>query len=219
VLIDNRPGASAVIGTELAVRSPADGYTLMVMAPQPIVLNKILFKNLKFDPENDLTPISINLLVPNYIVVHPSVPAKNLKELVAFAKANRGKVSYASSGNTSTGHLTGLLLNKMAGLDVEHIGYKGSAPATADTLGGHVPILIDQPVPSIEQVRSGKLRAIAVARRSVSKPCVRCRRCANRDCRTLNQAPGSVSPHPEARRRTSSPSSMRNSRSSWRFPR
>lgn len=162
VVIDNRPGASAVIGTEVAVRSPADGYTLMVIAPQPIVLNKILFKNLKFDPENDLTPISINLLVPNYIVVHPSVPAKNLKELIAFAKANRGKVSYASSGNTSTGHLTGLLLNKMAGLEMEHIGYKGSAPATADTLGGHVPILIDQPVPSLEQVRLGKLRAIAV---------------------------------------------------------
>ena len=97
VIVDNRPGASAVIGTEAAVRAPADGYTLMVIAPQPLVLNKILFKNLKFDPENDLVPISINLLVPNYIVVHPSVPAKNLKALIAFAEAHRGKVSYASS--------------------------------------------------------------------------------------------------------------------------
>ena len=162
VIVENRPGASAIIGTEVTVKSAPDGYTFMVAAPQPIVLNKILFKNLKFDPENDLVPISINLLVPNYIVVHPSVPVKNLKELIAFVKANRGKVSYASSGSTSTGHLTGLLLNRMAGIDMEHIGYKGSAPATSETLGGHVPILIDQPVPSIEHVRTGKLRAIAV---------------------------------------------------------
>ena len=162
VIVDNRPGASAIIGTEATVKSAPDGYTFMVAAPQPIVLNKILFANLKFDPEIDLIPISINLLVPNYIVVHPSVPVKNLKDLIAFAKANRGKVSYASSGSTSTGHLTGLLLNRMAGIDMEHVGYKGSAPATSETLGGHVPILIDQPVPSIEHVRAGRLRAIAV---------------------------------------------------------
>ena len=162
VIVDNRPGASAIIGTEATVKSAPDGYTFMVAAPQPIVLNKILFANLKFDPENDLVPISINLLVPNYIVVHPSVPVRTLKDLIAFVKANRGKVSYASSGSTSTGHLTGLLLNRMAGIDMEHIGYKGSAPATSETLGGHVPILIDQPVPSIEHVRAGRLRAIAV---------------------------------------------------------
>jgi tripartite-type tricarboxylate transporter receptor subunit TctC len=162
VVIENRAGASAIIGTEATVRSAPDGYTFMVGALQPIVLNKFLFKKLPYDPDTDLATISINLLVPNYIVVHPSLPVRNIKELIAFAKANRGKVTFASSNNASSGHLTGLLLNKMAGIDMEHIGYKGSAPATAETVGGHVPILVDQPVPSLEQVRAGRLRAIAV---------------------------------------------------------
>lgn len=202
VMVDNRPGASAMIGTEAAVKAPADGYTIMIASPQPIVLNKILFKNLKFDPEQDLVPISINLLVPNYIVAHPSLPARTVKELIAFVKANRGKVSYASSGSTSTGHLTGLLLNRLAGLDMEHIGYKGSAPATTETLGGHVPILIDQPVPSIEHVRSGSCARSPSARRSGSRHCRMCRRCASQGCRNSNRAPGSDSSPREARRST-----------------
>ena len=161
VIVDNRAGAAATIGTEAVVRAAADGYTLLLGAVQPVVLNPIAFRNLRYDPDRDLTPIIINLLVPNYIVVHPSFPARNLRELIAFVKRNPAKVSFASSGIGTTGHLSGLLLAQMAGLTMEHIGYKGSAPATTDVVAGQVPILVDQPVPSINFIRSGKLRAIA----------------------------------------------------------
>ena len=161
VIVENRAGAAATIGTEAVVRSAPDGHTLLLGAVQPLVLNPIAFRNLRYDPDRDLTPIIINLLVPNYILVHPSVPARNLQELIAFVKRNPGKVSFASSGIGTTGHLSGLLLAQMAGLQMEHIGYKGSAPATTDVVAGQVPILVDQPVPSISFIRNGKLRAIA----------------------------------------------------------
>ena len=161
VIVENRAGAAATIGTEAVVRAAPDGYTLLLGAVQPVVLNPIAFRNLRYDPDRDLAPIIINLLVPNYFVVHPSFPARNLQELIAFVKRNPGKVSYASSGIGTTGHLSGLLLAQMAGLTMEHIGYKGSAPATTEVVAGQVPILIDQPVPSINFIRSGKLRAIA----------------------------------------------------------
>jgi tripartite-type tricarboxylate transporter receptor subunit TctC len=161
VIVDNRAGAAATIGTEAVVRAAPDGYTLLLGAVQPVVLNPIAFRNLRYDPDRDLAPIIINLLVPNYILVHPSLPARNLKELIAFVKSNPGKVSFASSGIGTTGHLSGLLLAQMAGLTLEHVGYKGSAPATTEVVAGQVPILIDQPVPSIQFIRSGRLRAIA----------------------------------------------------------
>ena len=161
VIVENRAGAAATIGTEAVVRAAPDGYTLLLGAVQPVVLNPIAFRNLRYDPDRDLAPIIINLLVPNYILVHPSVPARDLKALIAFVKSNPGKVSFASSGIGTTGHLSGLLLAQMASLTMEHIGYKGSAPATTEVVAGQVPILIDQPVPSINFIRSGKLRAIA----------------------------------------------------------
>lgn len=161
VIVDNRAGASATIGTEAVARAAPDGYTLLLGSVQPLILNQLAFRNLRYDPERDLTPVAINLLVPNYIVVHPSVPAKNLKEFIAFAKKNPGKLSFGSSGIGTTGHLSGLLLNQMAGINLEHVGYKGSAPATVETVGGQIAVLVDQPVPSITHVRSGRLRAIA----------------------------------------------------------
>ena len=160
-IVENRAGAAATIGTEAVVRAPADGYTLLLGAVQPIILNALAFKNLRYDADRDLTPITINLLVPNYIVVHPSVPAHNLQQLIAFVRRNPGGVAFASSGIGTSGHLSGLLLNQMGKLNMEHVGYKGSAPATTETVGGQVPILVDQPVPSIQHVRSGRLRAIA----------------------------------------------------------
>ncbi len=161
-VVENKPGASAQIGASEVAKSAPDGYTLLVGAPQVFIINPLFFKDMRYDAENGFTPIGITLLSPNYFLTHPSLPATNLQELIAYAKANAGKVHYASSGVGSSGHLTGLLLNKLAGIDLQHVGYKGSAGAVQDTLSGQVKILIDQPVPGISHVRAGKLRAIAV---------------------------------------------------------
>lgn len=161
-VVENKPGASAQIGAAEVAKAPPDGYTLLVGAPQIFIINPLFFKESRYDAENGFAPIAITLLSPNYVLAHPSLPAKNLQELIAHAKANPGKVNYASSGVGSSGHLTGLLLNKLAGIDMQHIGYKGSAGAVQDTLAGQVQVLIDQPVPGISHVRAGKLRALAV---------------------------------------------------------
>jgi tripartite-type tricarboxylate transporter receptor subunit TctC len=161
-VVENKPGASAQIGAAEVAKAAPDGYTLLVGAPQMFIINPLFFKDMRYDAENGFTPIAITLLSPNYILAHPDLPAKNLQELIAHVKANPGKVNYASSGVGSSGHLTGLLLNKLAGIDMQHIGYKGSAGAVQDTLSGQVQVLIDQPVPGISHVRAGKLRAIAV---------------------------------------------------------
>ena len=162
VVVENKPGASAQIGALEVARSAPDGHTLLVGAPQIFILNPLFFKERRYDAEKDFTPVAITLISPNYIMSHPQAPVRSIQDLIGWAKANPGKVFYASSGSGSSGHLTGLLLNKLAGIDMQHIGYKGSAGAVADVLGGQVPILIDQPVPGITHVRAGKLRALAV---------------------------------------------------------
>jgi tripartite-type tricarboxylate transporter receptor subunit TctC len=161
-VVENKPGASAQIGAAEVAKAAPDGYTLLVGAPQIFIINPLFFMDMRYDAENGFTPIAITLLSPNYILAHPDLPAKNLQELIAHVKANPGKVNYASSGVGSSGHLTGLLLNRLAGIDMQHIGYKGSAGAVQDTQSGQVQVLIDQPVPGISHVRAGKLRAIAV---------------------------------------------------------
>ena len=162
VVVENKPGASAQIGALDVARSAPDGHTLLVGSPQIFILNQLFFKERRYDAEKDFTPVAITLISPNYIMSHPQAPVRSIQDLIGWAKANPGKVFYASSGSGSSGHLTGLLLNKLAGIDMQHIGYKGSAGAVADVLGGQVPILIDQPVPGITHVRAGKLRALAV---------------------------------------------------------
>jgi len=162
VVVENKPGASAQIGAAEVAKSAPDGYTLLVGAPQIFILNPLFFKERRYDAEKDFTPVAITLISPNYIMSNPQAPVRGIQDLIGWAKANPGKVFYASSGVGSTGHLTGLLLNKLAGIDMQHIGYKGSAGAVADVLGGQVSILIDQPVPGITHVRAGKLRALAV---------------------------------------------------------
>jgi tripartite-type tricarboxylate transporter receptor subunit TctC len=161
VVVENKPGASAQIGATEVARAAPDGYTLLLGAPQPLILNPLFFKDMRYDAQKDFAPIAITLLSPNYIMVDPATPVHSIPDLVAWAKANPGKVFYASSGHSSTGHLTGLLLNKLGGIDMQHIGYKGSAGAVAEVIAGRVPVLIDQPVPGISHVRAGRLRAIA----------------------------------------------------------
>ena len=159
--VDNRPSATGIVGVETVAKAAPDGYTLLVGSPQPILLNPLFFKEMPYAAETAFTPVAITLLSPNYIIVDPSTPVHTVADLIARAKANPGKVFYASTGNGSSGHLTGLLLNKLGGIDMQHIGYKGSAGAVADVIAGRVPVLIDQPVPAISHVRAGKLRAVA----------------------------------------------------------
>jgi tripartite-type tricarboxylate transporter receptor subunit TctC len=161
VVVENKAGASAQIGATEVARAAPDGHTLLLGAPQVFILNPLFFKDLRYDAQKDFTPIAITLLSPNYIMVDPATPVHSIPDLIGWAKANPGKVFYASSGFSSTGHLTGLLLNKLGGIDMQHIGYKGSAGAVAEVIAGRVPVLIDQPVPGISHVRAGRLRAIA----------------------------------------------------------
>ncbi len=161
VIVDNRPGGSTIIGTELVARSAPDGYTL-VMATSSHGINPSLYK-LPFDPVKDFTGVAFIATSPMMLTVHPNVPAKTVKELIAVAKTNPGKLNFASSGTASIVHLAGELFNLQAGIKTVHIPYKGTGPALNDLLGGQVDMMFASPVPTIPHVRSGRLRAIAMA--------------------------------------------------------
>jgi tripartite-type tricarboxylate transporter receptor subunit TctC len=172
-VVENRGGASGNIGTAyVAKQAPADGYTVLVTSSSPIVINPSLYKQMPFDPTKDLAPITNVLRVPLVLAVNPSVPAKNLKELLAYIKSQGGKFQYASSGSGTPQHLTGELFRTVAKLDMVHVPYKGSAPAITDALGGHVPMLFDSTVAIVPHLKAGKLRPIAItsAKRSPLLP-------------------------------------------------
>jgi tripartite-type tricarboxylate transporter receptor subunit TctC len=161
VIVENRPGASANIGMEMVAKSPADGYVLL-MASNGIATNMALFPNLAFDGRRDFAPVARIGYAPLVIVVPASSPAKSLKDLIAMAKAEPGKLTYASAGNGSSGHLAGELLKSAAKIDVLHVPYKGGAPALADLLGERISFMPINPVEVIANIRAGKLRALAV---------------------------------------------------------
>jgi len=162
VIIDNRAGAGGNIGTQLVARAPADGYTLLMGTVGTHAINQSLYRKLAFDPIKDFAPITRVALVPNLLVAHPSQPFKNVQELIAYAKANPGKVTFGSSGNGSSIHLSGEQFKHMAGIDIQHVAYKGSAPAVNDLLGGHIAIMFDNMPSAIGHVKAGKLRPLAV---------------------------------------------------------
>jgi tripartite-type tricarboxylate transporter receptor subunit TctC len=162
VIVDNRPGASANIGMELVAKAAPDGYTLL-MASNGIATNMALFPHLTFDSRRDFTPIAKVGHAPLVIVVPASSPAKSLKDLIAIAKAEPGKLTYASAGNGSSGHLAGELLKSTAKVDVLHVPYKGGAPAITDLLGERISFMPINPVEVMAHIRAGRLRALAVA--------------------------------------------------------
>jgi tripartite-type tricarboxylate transporter receptor subunit TctC len=163
VIVDNRPGATGIIGTTLAAQAPADGYTLLMVASATMAINPSVFRKLSYDPLKDFAPIMLFVDAPILLVAHPSVRAQSVKQLIALAKAKPGELSFASAGNGSAQHLAGELFKSMAGIDITHVAYKGSAPAIADLLGGQVSLMFDVMPTVIEHVKAGKLRAIAAA--------------------------------------------------------
>lgn len=162
-IIDNRAGGGGNIGSAAAARAQPNGNTLLITSSAPIVINPSLYKNMSFDPSKDLVPITNLLRVPLVLVAHPSVPAKNLQELLAYIKAQKGKFAWASAGSGTPQHMTGELFKSTAKLDMVHVPYKGSAPAISDLLGGHVPVMFDSMIAIMPHIKSGKVKALAVS--------------------------------------------------------
>jgi tripartite-type tricarboxylate transporter receptor subunit TctC len=160
-VIDNRPGAGTNIGTEAVVRAPSDGYTLLLVAP-PSAINATLYAKLNFNFLRDIAPVAGVVRAPFVMEVNPSVPAKTVTEFIAYAKANPGKISMASAGIGSGPHMAGELFKMMAGVDMVHVPYRGAGPALTDLIGGQVQVYFDGILTSIEHIRIGELRALAV---------------------------------------------------------
>ena len=171
VVIDNRAGATGIIGTEMAARAAPDGYTIAVIGAG-LATNRILYQRVQYDPVRDFAPITQAISVPNILVVHPAVPATSVHELIQLAKAKSGELRFASAGIGATGHLAAELLNSMAGVKMTHVPYKGGAPALVDLLGGQVEVLFSLAIAAMPHVKGGRLRALAVTsdRRSAVAP-------------------------------------------------
>ncbi len=162
LVVDNRPGATGVIGTELVARAPADGYTV-ILADAPHAINPYIYTTAKYDPVKDFEPISIVATAPVVLIVHPSVPAQSVAEFIAFAKSQPGRVTMASGGTGTISHLAGELFKVRTGIQLNHIPYKGSGPAIADTVAGQVQCIFPPAPGAVPLVKGGKLRALGVA--------------------------------------------------------
>jgi tripartite-type tricarboxylate transporter receptor subunit TctC len=163
-IVDNRAGAGGNVGAESVAKSEPDGHTLLFTAPGPLVVNQTLFTNgLPFDPAKDFAPIALFGTAPIVLMVNPGVPANNVKELIALAQKQPGKLNFASAGPGSTNHLSGELFKSMAKIDITHVPYRGAGPAMNDLVGGHVQMFFDLLPVSIPQIKAGKVRALANA--------------------------------------------------------
>lgn len=161
IIIENRPGANTIVGTELVAKAAPDGYTLILLAT-PFVTNPSFYPKLPYDTIADFAPVGLIAMSPQMMVAHPAAPVKTVKEVIALAKARPGQLSYGSSGNGSPGHLAGILFSMMAGVELTHVGYKGTSPAVNDVVAGHVPMMMSAMISVIPQVKAGKLRVLAV---------------------------------------------------------
>jgi len=161
-VVENRPGAAGNIGAEIVAKSPPDGYTMLMGTVGTHAINASLYEKMPYDHVKDFVPVVLVAGVPNVLVVHPSVPAKSVQELIAYAKANPGKLNFASSGSGTSIHLSGELFKTMTGVSMQHVPYKGSAPALADLTGGQVQLMFDNLPSALPLIKAGKLRALAV---------------------------------------------------------
>lgn len=161
VVVDNRPGASGIIGCDIVAKAQPDGYTVLMMS-LTFAVNPSLFRKLPFDSERDFAPVTLVASAPLMLVVHPSVPAKSVAELIAYARANPDKLNFGSGGPGSTPHLAGEMFKMMAGIRIAHIPYKGGAPALADLVGGQIQLMLENIPGTLPFAKAGKLRALAV---------------------------------------------------------
>ena len=162
VVVDNRPGANANIGHTFVLNSPADGYTILMSNNQVYTINTYMFKQLPFDPYNDFLPVSIVAIGSQVLVVHPSVPANSVAELVALSRAKPGSINYGTGGQGSTAHISGELFKTSTGANITHIPYKGIGQAVIDLVGGSLHFMFSDMVPAIPHIKSGKLRPLGV---------------------------------------------------------
>jgi len=167
VVVDNRTGASGIIGTDIAAKAPPDGYTVLMMS-LTFAVNPSLYAKLPYDTEKDLIPVTLVASAPLMLVVHPSIPAKSVQELVAYARANPGKLNFGSGGPGTTPHLAGEILKMMIGAQMTHIPYKGGGPALADLMGGQIQLMLENIPSTLPLAKSGKVRALAVTARKRS---------------------------------------------------
>ncbi|QGW81974.1 tripartite tricarboxylate transporter substrate binding protein [Variovorax paradoxus] len=163
VVVDNRPGAGGNIGTQLVAKGPKDGYTLLVTISSSQAINPALYKNAAFDPVKDFKPVGLIGAVPNVLLVNPSFPAKDFNEFLKLAREKGANYQYACAGNGTLNHLLGEMLNSMAGISLQHVPYKGVAPALNDVLGGQLPIVFASLPSALSHIKAGKLRALAVS--------------------------------------------------------
>ena len=172
VVIENKPGANGIIALEYVAKSAPDGYTILMANLGPNAINPVVYNKLPYDAIKDFAPITLTTIVPQIMVVTPSLPIKSVQELIAYAKANPGKVTFASAGNGASNHLSGELFNAMAGIKMVHVPYKGDTPSMTDVMSGTVDVAFPTAVAAMPHIKSGRLRAIAVtsAKRIPSLP-------------------------------------------------
>src|SRR3954465_8866351 len=162
VVVDNRPGANSILGSDLAAKAPSDGYTMVTVIAGYSANVTLYAGKLPFDPMKDLVPVSLAAIAPLILTVNPNLPAKDVKELIAYAKANPGKLNFGSSGIGAAAHLTCELFKQTVGIDMVHVPFKGTAPAMQAAMAGDIQILVDTPSSLMPQVRGGKLRALGM---------------------------------------------------------
>ena len=161
IIVENKPGAGTTLGAEQVAKSEPDGYTLLMATSTTLAINKTLYKNLPYDPVKDFAPIGLVAGVPFALIINPTIPAKTLTEFIAYAKSKPG-LAYGSAGNGSPQHLGAEMLKAAAGIDIRHVPYRGSVPAMLDVIAGHIPFMVVDLQPALQQIREGKVRVLGV---------------------------------------------------------